>query len=298
MNTMTSKTRGSEDATAPVRRGRGRPRDSARRLAILDAATDLAFAEQGITTIEAIAKRAGVNRTTVHKWWPSAAAVALDGLLERYHDGIEPEESDSIEDALRNHLHQLVRLLDGTPAGPLLRRITAAASTDESIARALREQWVAPRRAGALRILSRAQERGEIARNVDVEAVVDMTFGSAYYRLIYGHAPLDAAFEKGVMNFVLLGLASHSSDRSVKEPLRQRILTALDAVQSEVPSAGLLRVELNSASDPAALLRCYVEDVRRFERRLIDDPHAARESGEAELSRAKLTLLTNLETNP
>jgi hypothetical protein len=230
----------------------------------------------------------------VHKWWPSAAAVALDGLLERYHDGIEPEESDSVEGALRRHLHQLVRLLDGSPAGPLLRRITAAASTDESIARALREQWVAPRRAGALRVLSRAQERGEIAKDVNVEAVVDMAFGPAYYRLIYGHAPLDAVFENGVVDLILKGLALHSVDRSAEESSRQRILEALDAVQSEVPSAGLLRVELNAAPDPAALLRRYVEDVRRFERQLLDDPHAARETGGAEVSRAKQALLTNL----
>jgi hypothetical protein len=49
---------------------------------VLEAATDLTIAEQGVATMEALAARAGVSRTTVHKWWPSPTAVALDGLLE------------------------------------------------------------------------------------------------------------------------------------------------------------------------------------------------------------------------
>ncbi len=177
---------------------------------MLEAATDLAIAEQGVATMDAIAARAGVSRTTVHKWWPSPAAVALDGLLERYHAGVEADESESVEETLTRHLHELVRLLTDSPAGPLLRRVTAAASTDETIARALREQWVAPRRGGAVRALRRAQERGEIRADLDVEVVVDVAFGPAYYRLMYGHAPLDASFEEHVLKIVLEGILDRS----------------------------------------------------------------------------------------
>ena len=33
-------------------------------------------------TVDAIAKRAAVSRTTIYKWWPSSAAIVLDGLLD------------------------------------------------------------------------------------------------------------------------------------------------------------------------------------------------------------------------
>lgn len=173
---------------------------------MLEAAADLAISEQAVTTIDAIATRAGVSRTTVHKWWPSAAAVALEGLLERYHAGVEADADLGVREALALHLRELVQLLGATPAGPLLRRITAAASTDASIATALREQWLAPRRAGAARVLERGIAAGELREDIDVDAVIDALFAPAYHRLSYGHAPLDVALQEQLLDIVLRGI--------------------------------------------------------------------------------------------
>lgn len=174
---------------------------------MLEAAADLAISAQAVTTVDAIAARAGVSRTTVHKWWPSAAAVALEGLLERYHAGVEADPALGVREALALHLHELVHLLHGTPAGPLLRRITAAASTDASIATALREQWLAPRRAGAARVLQRGIETGELRADLDVETVIDALVAPAYHRLVYGHAPLDDALPEQLLDLVLPGIS-------------------------------------------------------------------------------------------
>ena len=54
-----------------------------------DAAADLALEGAAGVGIDAIAARAGVSRTTVYKWWSSAATVLLEGLLERTHDTLE-----------------------------------------------------------------------------------------------------------------------------------------------------------------------------------------------------------------
>src|SRR5579872_112635 len=69
--------------TGAVRRGRGRPRDFAKREAILDAATAL-FYERGIaaTTMEAVAERAGVSKMTVYASFPDKPAL-LRASFER-----------------------------------------------------------------------------------------------------------------------------------------------------------------------------------------------------------------------
>jgi TetR/AcrR family transcriptional repressor of mexJK operon len=69
--------------TGGVRRGRGRPRDLAKREAILDAATAL-FYERGIaaTTMEAVAERAGVSKMTVYASFPDKPAL-LTASFER-----------------------------------------------------------------------------------------------------------------------------------------------------------------------------------------------------------------------
>ena len=58
---------------------RGRPRSEAVRGAILTAAAELAAeGGPGAATIDAIARRAEVSRTTIYKWWPSAASIVTN----------------------------------------------------------------------------------------------------------------------------------------------------------------------------------------------------------------------------
>src|SRR5260370_30578862 len=61
---------------------RGRPRSEAARAAVLRAASELAN-EVGLRsmTTDEIARRSGVSKATIYKWWPSKYAVAADALL-------------------------------------------------------------------------------------------------------------------------------------------------------------------------------------------------------------------------
>lgn len=171
---------------------RGRPRSTAVRHAVLSAAAELALdGGPAAATVDAIAKRAEVSRTTIYKWWPSAAAIVLEGLLDAVRDSIvRPPGSTSLE-ALRHHVRSLNAILSDPAVGPLLRNVIAAASSDPAIARALVDRWIAPRRDAVSAILREAVARGEIAAEADVETVVDALVAPPYYRLVLGLAPLD-----------------------------------------------------------------------------------------------------------
>ncbi|MBM9508102.1 TetR/AcrR family transcriptional regulator [Actinacidiphila acididurans] len=187
---------------------RGRPRSEARRAAILEAAGDLML-EGGLkaATVEAIAARAGVGKATVYKWWPSRGAVALEGFMVRAADSWSLPEHTSAPEALRILAVAAVRLFTRSPSGQLMRALTADAQSQPELSRALREQWLGPRRAVAAELIRQGMSRGELRADLDVEITLDLIFAPVYYRLLYGHAELTEDFAERMVDQVLAGAA-------------------------------------------------------------------------------------------
>ncbi|WP_246224331.1 TetR/AcrR family transcriptional regulator [Mycolicibacterium anyangense] len=186
---------------------RGRPRSASVRSAIVGAAVDLALAGgPAAASVDAIAKRAGVSRTTIYKWWPSSASIVLEGLLESVqHSIVRPPGSSSAE-ALHHHVRELNRILSHPPTGPLLRNVIAAAASDPAITCAVLDQWIVPRRDAAAEILRAAVAAGELSDDIDIEVAVDALVSPPYYRLTLGMEPLDDAAVSHLTDTVWRGL--------------------------------------------------------------------------------------------
>jgi AcrR family transcriptional regulator len=84
-----------------TKRSVGRPRSESARRAILDAAFALA-AEEGAAgmTMEAVARRAGVSKETLYRWWRSRVDVLLDALAGRGEREIPVPRGDDLAAAL------------------------------------------------------------------------------------------------------------------------------------------------------------------------------------------------------
>ena len=175
---------------------------------MLDAAAELALEGAAGVGIDAIAARAGVSRTTVYKWWPSAPAVMLEGLLERTHDTIESPASATTREALYDYLSRLISLVRDTPIGPLLRGLVAASVTDSVVGRALIDDWLSPRRAAVANLLFEGVRRGEVRAGLEYEAVADVLFAPIYYRLMFEHQPLTDRLTKDIMDVCWPGIAA------------------------------------------------------------------------------------------
>lgn len=186
----------------------GRPRSERTRHAILDAVTDLALAGGRVPTVDAVASRAGVSRTTIYKWWPSPAAVLAEGLLERFHGSIEFDDALPVREALTLQVDALVTLLRDTPAGQLVRQLLAAAASDREVGLAMLERWLEPRRATAAHHLERGVQQGGVRADVDITLVVDVLFAPVYHRLVWGHAPLDDDLARQVCDLVWPAVAA------------------------------------------------------------------------------------------
>ena len=90
-------------------------RNERSRRAILAAAIAL-IGELGYdqVSIEAIAKRAGVGKQTIYRWWPSKGAVVLEALDDSLATVVDfPDTGDIVED-LRTQMHGVTQLLGST----------------------------------------------------------------------------------------------------------------------------------------------------------------------------------------
>ncbi|MFI0939501.1 TetR/AcrR family transcriptional regulator [Streptomyces sp. NPDC021020] len=182
----------------PARRPRSGPRrDEAARLAVLHAADDL-LVELGFgaLTVEAIARRAGVAKQTIYRWWPSKGEILLDTLVEDSAKRLPVPVDTPTADAVRGYLRALARFLADDPAGKVLLALLAEAQHDPGTAERLRTRYLAPRREAERALLARAIEAGAFAPApaLGPDALLDALTGPLVYRALTGASvPEDVA---------------------------------------------------------------------------------------------------------
>lgn len=84
--------------------------------------------------------------------------------------------------------------------------VIAQAQSDPEIARALREQWLAPRRAVSKSILRKVVKSGELRSDTDIDVVVDQLFAPLYHRMIFGLDPYTPAATKKLVDNIFDGI--------------------------------------------------------------------------------------------
>jgi|CZKW01.1.fsa_nt_gi AcrR family transcriptional regulator len=194
---------------------RGRPRSEDADRAILQAATEL-LAEDGLArmSIEEVASRAGVGKTTIYRRWPSKGALALDAFLAEFQGQQPLPDTGTLRGDLLAALRSWVRAVTKTPAGGMLAGLIAEAQRDPALADAWRAQVVEPLRTQHKIMLERAVARGEIPATVDREVVLDLLFGAAYHRLLHGHRALGDRFVRGVVDVIVSGISAAGAHAS------------------------------------------------------------------------------------
>ncbi len=179
------------------------PRVERTRAVVHDAAVAL-FAEVGIDgfTIEALAERSGVARSTIYRHWPDRAE-----LLASVFDAVSPTVADDAGDPilvrLRRRGRRFAHGLEEERWGQLLPFIVAAAQHDTSVREAL-DRFNQARRSNTRDLVVAAAEAGEIELHPQLDLVLDRYIGPYFFRLLVSQEPIDEAF----VAFQLRGLAS------------------------------------------------------------------------------------------
>ncbi|MFF4985710.1 TetR/AcrR family transcriptional regulator [Streptosporangium saharense] len=167
----------------------GNRRDEAARLAVLHAADDL-LVEQGFgaLTIEAIARRAGVAKQTIYRWWPSKVEILLDTLVEDSEKRFPVPADEPTAEDVRGYLHDFARFLTDDPAGAVLLALIAEAQHNPGTAETFQRGYLGPRRDRERAMLTHAIDTGELSPALDPDAALDALVGPIVYRALTGAA--------------------------------------------------------------------------------------------------------------
>ncbi len=184
----------------------GRPRSTQAHQAILAATEDL-LRERGYPgmSIDEVARRAGVSKRTIYRWWPSKGALvteAFAGAADQRHQDVD---TGRVRDDITAYLAGLFADVARPGKTAALRSMMAEAQSDEGFAAEF-VSFISGRRDVLRGMLCRGVERGEIPASADLDVAIDFLFGLYWYRMLIGHLPLDKALAETMADTLLQGL--------------------------------------------------------------------------------------------
>jgi len=172
---------------ASARGGSGRPRSQAVDAAILDAALAL-FIEHGVAgaSLEKIARRARVAKTSIYRRWPSREAL-LAQAIERLRSTVGPsvEMLDRVPPAA--FAGMLIEACGGImrpQIRTMMLRLLGSIADAPNLIAVYRDTYLMPRRDAFVRALARMQQAGLMPRDAAPDLVADTLIGALLQRLI------------------------------------------------------------------------------------------------------------------
>jgi AcrR family transcriptional regulator len=225
-----TRTSTSEAAVEP--KARGRHRSIQAEAAILKATLFL-LERQPLrkVTADAIARRAGVSKATIYKWWPNKSLVALDAYLAGMSEQVAMPDTGSAEQDFIEQLKSVMAFYTSS-LGRLFCQFLAEGQSDPGFLALFRERFLYARRDTARVMWRRGVDRGEIREEIDGEIVLDLIYGPMIFRLLAGHGSLSDRESEAIVQAAFGGL------RRIKPARRAR---AKPTVKVKVSSATLKR---------------------------------------------------------
>lgn len=167
----------------------GRPRSARADQAIIQAALELLI-EQGYDqmSMEAIAARASVGKTTVYRRYASKDEVVA-AVLATVHQPVEiPDTGNTLNDLLL--LGAAFRESTVTSVVfPVVRQLLSLASSNPELFNIFNRQIIEPRQEILKTILRRGIERGEIRTDINLDLLVSNLLGAIIYQVLFRLEP-------------------------------------------------------------------------------------------------------------
>jgi AcrR family transcriptional regulator len=153
--------------------------------AAIDELTERGYAD---TTVERVAARAGIAKTTIYRRWRSLDGLLADLMAERAAQQIPvPDEGD-----LGSDLRALARSVVAGVRQPAIRAALAsivAAAVQDRAARDVLSRFLDGRVAAMTAIIDRGVLRGELPPGTDAAAVIRTVTALIHYRLFIAGEP-------------------------------------------------------------------------------------------------------------
>lgn len=196
----------SEADSGRTRRRRPGGRNAEVREAIRSATLELLASEGfGGVTLPAVARRAGVNKTTLYRSWTSPVALVHEALADLEALALPEIDTGRFEDDLEAFAASRLRLIREPHAAGILRAVIGAENPEpalydwiEAFWRPRRKEWRSP--------IERAIERGEISPSARGVPLVELVAGPLLLARLATRRRVTSAEVRSVARLVAAGV--------------------------------------------------------------------------------------------
>ncbi|GAB3820890.1 TetR/AcrR family transcriptional regulator [Kribbella italica] len=151
-------------------------------------------------SIDRVAERAGVAKTTLYRRWATKAELVV-ALIVTLREDVPFEPSDDPRRDLTELVTAIAANLAATPT-TLIADLAAAAARDPRVGDAVRALW-AGRHQAVTAVVANAQQAGLVLDHVAPAVLVDQLVGPLYYRLLVTGEPLTPDYARTLITSVL-----------------------------------------------------------------------------------------------
>lgn len=187
--------------------------------AVFKAASVLLRSKGGAATftMERVASRAKIAKTTLYRWWPTKIALLMEVFEQAATKRLLGMQLyGSVDADLRHLLRGLLRLLRSTSAGAAVIGMIIEAQLNPKLAPIFREEFVVRGRVLTRRALLQALRKGDLPSGTNIDLAIDILSGAIWYRLLLANAPLDNAYADGIVDVLLYGIRKEGAALSAK----------------------------------------------------------------------------------
>ncbi len=179
--------------------------------AILEATRELLI-EQGVhgLTMEGVAARAGVGKTTIYRRYRSKNELALAVLVDMVEQASPVPDSGDTRHDLLAFVERAIDTLRSPGMGRVMQQLVPDLATDPELADGFRDHVLSARAAEVRQLVTQAVARGDLPADTDPELAHEMLFSPIYYRLLLTGAPLDHELAERVVDTTLLTLTART----------------------------------------------------------------------------------------
>lgn len=179
------------------------PRVERSRLVILKAAVDeMAEVGYGGLTIESVAARAGVGKSTIYRHWPDRLGLIADAF-ETFHERMVPDLGDrSALDAVELLVRHVAEVVVDSTFSRCIPALIEGAERDQRV-REFHHRYSGERRQALIDLIGRGIQQGEIDAEVDPELATSALLGVIFYRRLMTASPFDPGEAARLVDLVL-----------------------------------------------------------------------------------------------
>lgn len=182
------------DPQTAANRKAGRPRSEQARQSITDATNKLLLhMSVRDISIEAIAKKAGVGKTTIYRWWPNKVAIILEAISGPMNVLPAPVSGENAKDLLVKQIERFGRLSRGR-GGKVIAEVFAEAQGNAEMLSMFYQNFMLQHEEIMANIIDQGKIAGEFRNDLDTVMAVDMIYGAIFYRLMSNSAPMEQGF--------------------------------------------------------------------------------------------------------